>query len=199
MFDKQYMEKTDRWSDTEHWKEEAAYVALMCGGSVLDVGCNTGKFLQMLREDHTVKIDSLSGMDINDEALTVARAALPTAEFVDDLQLIASSSKNVVVSMHSLPQMENLTETLVQIKRILKRNGMFVVVVHNPRFRRFRLWIQMLLGKYDPDGTIINQWWSLDDLEEFMWNRGFRTFASTEFGQSEFGVSPRFVWVGEKK
>lgn len=48
------------------------------GGTLLEVGCGTGRVLEQL----TGRFDSLSGLDINEEMLGIARQRLPEADFV---------------------------------------------------------------------------------------------------------------------
>jgi SAM-dependent methyltransferase len=48
------------------------------GGTVLEVGCGTGRVLEQL----VGQFDSMTGLDINEEMLGIARQRLPQADFV---------------------------------------------------------------------------------------------------------------------
>jgi len=100
---------------------------------VLDVGCGSGWATRMLSE--YAFNGRVTGIDISDEMISVARAASPSQPNVDFE--IASAEQlpfndhefTHAFSMESLYYYRNIPQSLKEIHRVLKPGGLFVAVV----------------------------------------------------------------------
>ena len=100
---------------------------------VLDVGCGSGWATRILSE--YAFNGRVTGIDISDEMISVARAASPSQPNVDFE--IASAEQlpftdhefTHAFSMESLYYYRNIPQSLKEIHRVLKPGGLFVAVV----------------------------------------------------------------------
>lgn len=97
-------------------------------GKLLDYGCGTGAFLvEMKSAGWDVQgMEPDPGARFRAEALTASKIMEP-----DKLPTMETSSVDVVTMWHVLEHVHELHETLSQLKRILKENGLLLVAVPN--------------------------------------------------------------------
>ena len=97
-------------------------------GTLLDYGCGTGAFLVEMKSAgwQVQGMEPDPGARSRAEALTASTIMEP-----DKLPTLESASVDVVTMWHVLEHVHELHETLSQVKRILKENGLLVVAVPN--------------------------------------------------------------------
>ncbi len=97
-------------------------------GELLDYGCGTGAFLmEMKSAGWLVKgMEPDPGARSRAEALTGSKILEP-----DMLHALDSESVDVVTMWHVLEHVHELHQTLSQVNRVLKENGLLVVAVPN--------------------------------------------------------------------
>lgn len=100
------------------------------GDFVLEVGCGEGKMCNMLA-NRGFKIDAV---DISGEAIKLALKNNNKVNYVwgDVFSLRSKSNKyDVVYSLHVMEHIKEFGKNIVEIKRILKKGGKFVVRIPN--------------------------------------------------------------------
>jgi SAM-dependent methyltransferase len=102
--------------------------ALIPGAHVLDIGCGSGLFLKMVNG----KGASLTGIDLSDPLLKIARERNPSAHLLNqDMEYLPFPDKSfdLVTGFNSLQYANNITQVLKEIKRVLKDDGKLVIGV----------------------------------------------------------------------
>jgi len=101
------------------------------GGKVLDIGCGSGQFIAILMQS-LGSFDSITGVDVDDEALEEARSKFRSEKF----NFIKASSLNLpfedasfdfVCISKALHHVENDRQTLEEMKRVLKQGGYLLI------------------------------------------------------------------------
>ena len=89
---------------------------------VLDFGCGGGYLLQ-----HIKTSGKKIGVEINPFARSVAEERID--EVYSRLEEVPDNSVNVIISNHALEHVENPADILREFKRIIRNNGLIIVVV----------------------------------------------------------------------
>lgn len=104
------------------------------GGSVLDVGCGTGRVSHILSDEGF----EVTGIDISEPLVNEARSLFPDVEFrvanVTDTDFESETFDYVIFSYYGLDYVlpkSNRIEALREIYRLLKPGGFFVFSSHN--------------------------------------------------------------------
>lgn len=138
-----HLEKT---SDTYHEKVVHPNLLRMLGDikgkQILDLACGQGIFSRMLA-DHGANV---IGVDLGKELIDIAEKKNDDYRFKihyfhgpsDDLYMIKDESKDVVVCVLALQNIQKLQETMEEVSRVLKKGGKFLVVLNHPAFRNPR-------------------------------------------------------------
>lgn len=117
------------------------------GQSVLDLACGQGKFTRHLREAGAF----VTGVDIGKELIEIAEKNNESiaknkghkiayhVTSADDLYLIKDHIFDKVVCILALQNIENLSKTIQETSRVLKKNGSFIFVLNHPAFRNPRV------------------------------------------------------------
>lgn len=110
------------------------------GKNCIDLACGQGIFTEMLAKESA----SSFGIDISKELIGIAKNRLAVNKiknieyFVspsDDLFMVKDNSKDFVVCVLALQNIEKLDETIKEISRVLKKSGSFIFVINHPTFR----------------------------------------------------------------
>ena len=115
-------------------------------GSIIEVGCASGKNLAMIRERFKVEV---GGVDINEEAIETAKRLIPDAavlEVSDATSLFLSNkSVDVVLTDMCLIYMDrfNINKAIKEIKRVA-RNKIVLCEFHHENFFK-----RLLYPKYN--------------------------------------------------
>ncbi len=100
---------------------------------VLDVGCGSG---QDLASWGITTSDEVTGLDIDDSALAIARVRFPNRTYlqgVGECLPFEGESFDRVISAVALPYM-NIQKTLAEVHRILVPGGGLSLSLHHPNF-----------------------------------------------------------------
>jgi SAM-dependent methyltransferase len=95
------------------------------GGSLLEIGCSNGLFLDAMRRSGNWQVQ---GVDVTDSAVRQARELLALDVFhgtLEDAQF-PSQCFDAVVMWDVLEHVHNPKETLLEIRRVLRPDGLFV-------------------------------------------------------------------------
>jgi ubiquinone/menaquinone biosynthesis C-methylase UbiE len=112
-------------------------------GDVLEAGVGQGVVLKKIAERGGKAIKSLSGIDLSDRLIAMARAAVPGARIIKaDIEAMpfAEDLFDFVVMVDTFQYLFDFHQALNEVRRVLRPNGTFIVTVPNKR------WI--LFGEY---------------------------------------------------
>ena len=133
-FEEMYQKCKDPWHQDEKQVAEDVALSLLRNreyGRVLDIGCGKGRFTDLIKE---VTKAEVIGVDISKTAVDLAREKYEGIKFLDmevpDLDFGDDEFDLVVCSellWYVLPKMKDL---FLEIKRVLKRGGHFLIVQH---------------------------------------------------------------------
>lgn len=129
-----------RWLLRRHWRLRCRAVR-RCrdGGTLLDVGCSTGGFLNELRQASGWQV---AGVEVNAQAVAYARQVLGLTVHHGDLITLDLSPQtyNVVTMWDVIEHVPDPLDTLQVIARLLKPGGVLLLSTPNARAWQARLW-----------------------------------------------------------
>lgn len=102
------------------------------GKKVLDVGCGTGRLIRFMLE----KGAEVSGADVSEEMLRVARKNFPEVSFLKaEMENLPFEDNNfdLVVATFVIVHLKNLSGFFAEVYRVLKNGGIFVLTNINQR------------------------------------------------------------------
>ncbi|RJQ15829.1 class I SAM-dependent methyltransferase [Candidatus Woesearchaeota archaeon] len=103
---------------------------------LLDYGCNTGFFLDIVKKKYPQKEFDLYGADINRHALKYARKKYKEFTFYNiDKNLFKKGKFDVIVLAHVLEHVDDREGLLHNLRRLLKDDGELIIVVPQERIR----------------------------------------------------------------
>jgi SAM-dependent methyltransferase len=149
--------------------EQEVYPRNKNGGKVLDIGCGCGEYLMRLEQLNW----EVYGVEVSHKAASYGRGKYGLNIFCGELTgaKFPDSFFDVVTMHHTLEHIPALTETLKEIRRILKQNGDLIISLPN-----LRNWERMLFGKFWWGWDVPRHLWhfSPGTLSRLLENRGFR-------------------------
>jgi ubiquinone/menaquinone biosynthesis C-methylase UbiE len=109
------------------------------GKQVLDLACGQGIFSRLLAD----KGANVIGVDLGKELIELAEKRNEGYKFKihyfhsgsDDLYMVKDGTKDIVVCVLALQNIEKLQDTFKEASRVLKKGGKFVAVLNHPAFR----------------------------------------------------------------
>lgn len=126
----------------------------MKGKHVLDLGCGQGIFSRLLADNGA----NVIGVDLGKELIDIAEKKNEGYKFnihyfnsaAHDLFMVKDGTKDVVVCVLAIQNIEKLSETVAEASRVLAKGGKFIMVLNHPAFRnpRYTHW------GYDEDERI---------------------------------------------
>ncbi len=138
-----HLEKTN---DTYHEKVVHPNLLRMLGDikgkQILDLACGQGIFSRLLAD----KGASVVGVDLGKELIDIAEKKNADYKFKihffhsasNDLFMVKSETKDVVVCVLALQNIEKMQETVAEVSRVLKKGGRFIAILNHPAFRNPR-------------------------------------------------------------
>lgn len=102
------------------------------GKKVLDVGCGTGRLVKKLLERNAI----VTGIDVSEEMLKIARKKFKTSEFIEeDAEKLSfkDDSFDIVTASFLIVHLKNLRKFFDEAYRVLKPGGVFIVTNINQR------------------------------------------------------------------
>lgn len=120
--------------------------------NLLDVGCGTGDFLQVAKQNNW----NVSGIEPSDQAREIANKKTNNAVFKnEELLKFKENSFDVITLWHVLEHLPNLEEQLQVFRKILKPDGALVVAV--PNYKSY-------------DAKYYKQFWAAYDVPRHLWH-----------------------------
>lgn len=105
------------------------------GEAVLDLACGTGFFAK----EFLKKGAKVTGVDISEELIAVAKKNVPGAEFTispaDSLPFLKEGSIDKVAIVLAIQNIENMKGVFGECARVLNEQGKLFVVMNHPAFR----------------------------------------------------------------
>ena len=119
---------------------------------LLDIGCGTGDFLQIAKENDW----NISGIEPNQEAREIANAKTSasvrnTSEFAN----LKSNSFDVITLWHVLEHLPDLEDQMSNFNALLKPNGRLVIAV--PNYKSY-------------DAAYYKEFWAAYDVPRHLWH-----------------------------
>ena len=118
-------------------------------GSILDVGCGTGEFLNILKKDNW----TIDGIELNSDARQ--KASLLTSTAIHESFNALAKNFDVITLWHVLEHLPNLDESLQNISDRLNRNGALLIAVPN-----YKSW----------DSQKYKEYWAGYDVPRHLWH-----------------------------
>jgi 2-polyprenyl-3-methyl-5-hydroxy-6-metoxy-1,4-benzoquinol methylase len=119
---------------------------------LLDVGCGTGDFLQIAKENNW----QVSGIEPNENARTIANQKTNNSVFeIEQLLKFKSQSFDVITLWHVLEHLPNLDEHIKIFKKLLKPKGRLIIAV--PNYKSY-------------DAKYYKQFWAAYDVPRHLWH-----------------------------
>ncbi len=110
-------------------------LALKKDEHVVDIACGQGYFTRLFGEASTKVV----GADISKELIAVAKKRSPKIDFhvapAHNLSFAAPATFDVATIVLAIQNIENIGDVFAEVKRVLKPNGRFVLVMNHPAFR----------------------------------------------------------------
>jgi 2-polyprenyl-3-methyl-5-hydroxy-6-metoxy-1,4-benzoquinol methylase len=119
--------------------------------SILEIGCNTGDLLKILKEMGRFRI---TGIDINKEAIKIANRKVPEAkaECISVEKFLPPQKFNVIYGLHIIEHFSDPNKLISKAKDMLHTKGVFIISCPN-RFAflmRFEHYVRNIKFCYDP-------------------------------------------------
>lgn len=138
---REYNENFKEWMEKKglghsHLEKPAMYSALgnVRGKTILCLGCGAGEECAHIKSLGAKKV---VGVDISKSLINTAKKNFPDIEFeIMDMEKLnfAQSSYDLVYSSLVLHYVKNWTKVLNEVKRVLKKKGIFLFSTHNPTY-----------------------------------------------------------------
>ncbi|MEY8849475.1 class I SAM-dependent methyltransferase [Psychroserpens sp. XS_ASV72] len=119
---------------------------------LLDVGCGTGDFLSLCKQNEWQVV----GIEPNVDARNIANQKVNSNIYdIDRLEAFEQNSFDVITLWHVLEHLPNLEAHLLIFKRLLKPNGKLVIAV--PNYKSF-------------DAAYYKEFWAAYDVPRHLWH-----------------------------
>lgn len=128
---------------------------------VLDLGCGTGIYSKILKKEGA----KVKGIDISEKEIEVARRENPYIEFkIGNAEKLPYQDEefDIVLAALVMEYFNSWNKVLREIRRILKKKGIFVFSIGNPitnciRIKSIRR--AKIIRNYFKEGKITSRWW----------------------------------------
>lgn len=120
--------------------------------NLLDVGCGTGDFLQIAKQNNW----TVTGIEPNEQARTLANKKTGNAVFeINQLLKFERESFDVITLWHVLEHLPKLEEHIQIFKKLLKPNGSLIIAV--PNYKSY-------------DAQYYKEFWAAYDVPRHLWH-----------------------------
>lgn len=131
----EYLEKDNTFQSRVILPNLLRLLNIKKGTNVLDLACGQGYFSEAFIRAGA----SVIGVDISPELISVAKEKVKGAQFfaspAHKLLFIKTESVDEVVIILAIQNIENISEVFREVKRVLKPQGKFFLVLNHPAFR----------------------------------------------------------------
>jgi ubiquinone/menaquinone biosynthesis C-methylase UbiE len=114
-------------------------------GDILEIGVGQGVVLKNILERGGTRIASLTGIDLSDRLIAMARDTVPQAKIIkaDAAALpFQDNSFDMVVMVDTFQYLLDFDRALEEVRRVLKRKGTMLVTAPNKKWILFKSYIQ---------------------------------------------------------
>jgi len=118
-------------------------------GNLLDIGAGTGDFLVEAKKSGW----KITGIEPSDKAKTISISKGIT--FAESLSSIANHSQDVITMWHVLEHVPDVHQQIIELKRILKPDGVIIVAV--PNYKSY-------------DAQYYGNYWAAYDVPRHLWH-----------------------------
>ena len=120
--------------------------------NLLDVGCGTGDFLQIAKQNNW----NIFGIEPNEQARHIANKKVINSVFeIKQLLKFKPASFDVITLWHVLEHLPNLEDHIVIFKKLLKPKGTLIIAV--PNYKSY-------------DATHYKEFWAAYDVPRHLWH-----------------------------
>jgi SAM-dependent methyltransferase/glycosyltransferase involved in cell wall biosynthesis len=155
------------------------------GSKVLDVGCNDGTFMRMLKEKRDCYV---YGVDIAENPLSVAKDSGLNVQYADAHHLpFDDRTFDVVILSEVISHVHNPEEVLAEIRRVLKKNGVLLGSAPHANLQKY-IW---------EDARKIRQYYDADQLHVLLQKSFQRSWIKVLNG-AEFSISMISSFLGNE-
>lgn len=120
--------------------------------NLLDIGCGTGDFLQIAKQNNW----NIFGIEPNNDARKIANKKTTNAVFdIEQLLKFEPKSFNIITLWHVLEHLPNLEEHINILKKLLKPNGTLIIAVPNHK---------------SYDAKYYKEFWAAYDVPRHLWH-----------------------------
>lgn len=143
-------------------------------GSLIDLGCGTGRLLNLL--ESSFKLD-LHGLDISDGMLEVAAKRTSAKLMQGDIESTPFSSRTFETAVSNVAlQWTDLSKSAHECQRILKPGGRFHFSTFGPK--TLEQW-RVALKKISPERTHLHRFPSQEKIVNYLTDSGFQDIQLT--------------------
>jgi len=122
------------------------------GKNLLDIGCGTGDFLAIAKENKW----RITGIEPNNDARNIANKKAGNKIFESNhLSQLKENTFDVITLWHVLEHISDLEEHVVIFNKLLKENGTLIIAV--PNYKSF-------------DAKYYNEFWAAYDVPRHLWH-----------------------------
>jgi len=131
----EYLQKEDTYQSKVILPNLLRILGVQKDKHVLDLACGQGFFANEI-----IKLGAdVTGSDISSELIDVAEKNIPNAKFfvspASELTFAKNGEFDVVICVLALQNIENIEAVFKEVRRALKQNGRFVMILNHPTFR----------------------------------------------------------------
>jgi SAM-dependent methyltransferase len=119
-------------------------------GEILDFGCGTGEFLGVMKKNQW----TVNGVEPSGNARTRAEAHCGQ-KIYSSLSELPQTSLDIITLWHVLEHVSDLNSTLIQLKALLKKDGIIFIAVPNYE---------------SPDADHYKNYWAGYDVPRHLWH-----------------------------
>lgn len=137
-------------------------------GALLDYGCGTGDFLNYIKNDFEA-----TGIEPNEKAASFAKEKSSLKITTNtDLTQFKNETFDIITLWHVFEHIPNLEETSVELKRILKKEGILIIALPNHK---------------SYDAQYYQNFWAAYDVPRHLWHFS-KTTINNWFSQFEMKI-----------
>lgn len=142
-------------------------------GDILEPGVGQGVVLAHIARRGGGKIKSLTGIDLSDRLLEMAKKRLPSANILKadaEAMPFADHSFDMVVMIDTFQYLLDFDAALREIKRVLRPRGIFIVTVPNKKWILFKSYIARRKNIQPVD----DHFFDFDEMKVLLQRHGFK-------------------------
>ncbi|MEK9175438.1 MAG: class I SAM-dependent methyltransferase [Patescibacteria group bacterium] len=142
-------------------------------GDILEAGVGQGVVLDNITHRGDKNIHSLTGIDLSDRLLEMARILLPQAAILKaDIERMPfdDASFDFVIMVDTFQYLQDFESALCEVRRVLRSDGKFIVTVPNKKWILFKSYIT-LRKNIQP---VEDYFFDFDEMKNLLTSHGFK-------------------------